>query len=280
MKNINETGSDDWQPEEHFVEGISLPGKTLRASIIWRSAPILLKEDAESVAMFRRRVESEVSMLILPESRPTPKKMEHYLKHRASFMNTSLYVALFKMGVLDCVLMCDKPAFGFAWIKESLPILSQHPLTKDMASFYYREAACFAGKHGKWKQALDFARKGVKQLPEDVSKILWAAELHRVLAAALLKLKRYKECKDQTEVVHNLAKAHGENYGPALWLRVFVVKEELARATGDRSSELVAKLSAMAAIEDSMPFYEVQRAQEVRLAWCLHERPKWLDEAE
>lgn len=279
MKNKMKSGADEWLPDEETVEGISLPRKTLRESIIWRSAPILLKEDAENVAIFRRRLESEIHMLSLPDTRPTPERMENHIRHGASFMKTRLYAALYKLGMLDCVLMCEHPAFGFAWIKESLPVLSRHPMTKDMAPFYYREAACFAGKNGKWKLALEYARKGVGLLPKDASKVLWAAELHRVLAASLFKLKRFKEALKSMEVVVDLAKAHGVKYGPALWLRIHAQKEEIARATGDRAAEFIAKMCGIGYLEQCMPFfYEMQREAEVRLAWCLRERPQWLED--
>lgn len=280
MKKKNPTGGAEKQPAEPFIEGISLPGKTLRESAIWRSAPDMMDETPEGVALFRRRVESELRMLCSYDNRPSPEEVSRYLDARAAIRRTPLSAALFRIGMLDALHISDNHKVGYEWIKRSLPVLSRSPLTKDMAAFYWREAACFAGKHGNWKQVLEFARKAVKLLPKDVSKILWAAEVHRVLAAAFLKLKRFKECKARMAIVSDLAKAHGEDYGPALWLRIHVVNEELAMATGDRPSDLAAKMSGIAALDESMPFHEVQRAEEVRMAWCRHVRPEWVDDAE
>jgi hypothetical protein len=280
MNKKNPTGGAEKQPAEPLIEGISLPGKTLRESAIWRSAPDMMDETPEGVALFRRRVESELRMLCSYDNRPSPEEVSRYLDVRAAIKRTPLSAALFRIGMLDALHISDNHEVGYEWIKRSLPVLSRSPLTKDMAAFYWREAACFAGKHGNWKQVLEFARKGVRLLPKDVSKILWAAEVHRVLAVAFLKLKRFKECKARMAVVTDLAKAHGENYGQALWVRIHMVKEELARAAGDRSSELVAKLCGIAALDDSMPFNEVQRAEEVRMAWCQHVRPEWIDDSE
>lgn len=281
---INDTDpseSENEQPGDPIIDGISLPGKTLRESVITRSAPLSMpKEDAENVAMFRRRVESEVRLLVSPETRRSQEETSEYLWQRAKFMKTPLCAALFKMGMIECILLCDDMAFGFDWIEESLPVLEAHPLTKDMASYYYRDAACFAGRNGKWEECLEFARKAVELLPKDVSKILWAPEAHRVLAAAYFKLGRLEECRKRIKVVERLAKQHGEAYGPALWLRIYVLKEELAGALGDRSGELTAKLCGISALADSLPFKEIQVAQELRLAWCLHARPRWVDDEE
>lgn len=281
---INDTDpseSENEQPGEPIIDGISLPGKTLRESVITLSAPLSMpKEDAENVAMFRRRVESEVRLVVSPETRRSQEETSEYLWQRAKFMKTPLCAALFKMGMLECILLCDDRAFGFDWIEESLPVLEAHPLTKDMASYYYRDAACFAGRNGKWEECLEFARKAVELLPKDVRKILWAPEAHRVLAAAYFKLGRLEECRKRIKVVERLAKEHGEAYGPALWLRIYVLKEELAGALGDRSGELAAKLCGISALADSLPFKEIQVAQELRLAWCLYARPKWVDDDE
>jgi tetratricopeptide (TPR) repeat protein len=281
INDTNPSESENGQPGEPIIDGISLPGKTLRESVITRSAPLSMpKEDAENVAMFRRRVESEVRLLVSPETRRSQEETSEYLWQRAKFMKTPLCAALFKMGMLECILLCDDRAFGFDWIDESLPVLEAHPLTKDMASYYYREAACFAGKKGNWEECLEFARKAVELLPKDVGKILWAPEAHRVLAAAYFKLGRLEECRRRIKLVERLAKEHGEAYGPALWLRIYILKEELAGALGDRSGELAAKLCGISALADSLPFKEIQVAQELRLAWCLHARPKWVDDEE
>jgi hypothetical protein len=150
MKKKNPNGGAEKQPAEPFIEGISLPGKTLRESAIWRSAPDLMQETPEGVALFRRRVESELKMLCSYGNRPSPEEVTRYLMERAAIKRTPLSAALFKIGMLDALHISDNHEIGYDWLKRSLPVLSRSPLTKDMIAFYYREAG------ENWIQTVQF----------------------------------------------------------------------------------------------------------------------------
>lgn len=264
------------EPAEPFIQGISLPNLTLRESAITRSAPtLLLKIDAESVAMFRRRVESELEMLLLSERRPEPEEITKYLKARARFMKQPLCAALFKMGMLDSVLQGVRPNYGFDWIKQSLPVLEGHPLTRDIAAFYYREAACFAGKLGKWDECLRLARKGIKILPSDPARLLQSVELHRALATALFKLGRLKQSRRELDKVERLAKACGHAHGPSQWMRFYALKERVCSELGDSDAESSAKLLGTLMVVAAHTSDVTDREIELRIAWCAQERPEW-----
>lgn len=200
-------------------------------------------EHPHQVEEFRREVGVERELVLFAAPDVPSKAIAAHLRWRVSQIKGELNLALYKMGMLDAALCCNEAAMGFQWVEEALPVLDGKPILRPFGSFYCLRAAKYADGCGSPDLGRQYAAQGLKSLPSDACKVLWAAELYGTLAACHLK------CGDSHRGGIYLNKAikassRQKAYPPVLWHRLFRVAEAYYAAVSHESFRMgmVAKI--------------------------------------
>jgi len=228
----------------HGFEGRLPAASATHGLIITCWTPLIASlEHPHQVEEFRREVGVEREHVLFATPDATNKAIAAHLRCRDSQIKRELNRALYKMGMLDTALCCNEAAMGFQWVAEALPALDGKPILRPFGSFYCLRAAQYADGCGSPDLGRQYAEQGLKFLPSDARKVLWAAELYRTLAACHLK------CGDSHRGGIYLNKAikassRQKAYPPVLWHRLFRVAEAYYAAVSHESFRMgrVAKI--------------------------------------
>jgi len=231
----------------HGFEG-KLPASSTRHGLMiscWTPliAPL---EYPHQVDEFRRDVGVERELVLFAAPDVPRKALAAHLRWRVSQIRGELNLALYKMGMLDTALCCNEAQMGLTWIEESLPALAGKPVLRPFGSFYYLKAAQYAEGYGCPDLGRSYAAQGIKLLPPDARKVLWAPELYRLLAESYLQGgNSYYGGIYLNKAVR--ATSRQKACPPVLWHRLFRVAEDYYGAISHESSRLrmIAKLKEL-----------------------------------
>lgn len=203
-------------------------------------------EHPRQVEEFRREVGVERELVLFAAPDVPRKAIAAHLRWRASQIRGELNQALYKMGMLDVALCCNEAEMGLLWIEESLPILAGKTVLRPFGSYYCLRAAQYADGCGSLELGRHYAAQGIKLLPRDARKVLWAPELYRMIAACHLKA---GNSHHGGIYLNKAIKAtiRQRAYPPVLWRRLFRVAEAYYVAVSNESyrQEMVAKIKEL-----------------------------------
>ena len=231
----------------HGFEG-ELPASSARHGLMiscWTPliAPL---EYPHQVDEFRRDVGVERELVLFAAPDVPRKALTAHLRWRVSQIRGELNLALYKMGMLDAALCCNEAEMGLRWIEESLPVLAGKPVLRPFGSFYYLKAAQYAEGYGCPDLGRSYAAQGIKLLPPDARKVLWAPELYRMIADSYL---RSGNSYYGGIYLNKAIKATRRQKAcpPVLWHRLFRVAEAYYAAVSMETyrMDMVAKLKEL-----------------------------------
>ena len=239
-------GVSDFE-RHHGFEGKLPVASATHGLMITCWAPLIASlEHPLQVEEFRREVGVERELVLFAAPDVPSKAIAAHLRWRVSQIKGELNQALYKMGMLDTALCCNEAAMGLRWVEESLPVLDGNPVLRPFGSFYYLRAAQYADGYGDPDLGRKYAAQGIKFLPSDARKVLWAAELYRTLSACHLK------CGNSHQGGIYLNKAikassRQKAYPPVLWQRLFRLAEAYYAAVSHESFRMgmVAKIKQL-----------------------------------
>ena len=235
-KSTPEDGPTPKQKQACRFEGTPPDGDMEHGFVIGSWTPLAAPLDTpEQIALFRRTVNTESEMFFMVASRSPREMALKHLEWRVGQIRGDLNLALYKFGMLDCALCAKDPKFSLRWIAEALPILEKSKVMEPFASYFYMRAGSFVTLHGRWDLCSKYVRKGIKLLPEDASKVLWAPELHRLLSVFYMQQGKFKSARSCIMKVQQMLDQR-EDYPQALLLRVVQTVEALCREAGDVES--------------------------------------------
>ena len=253
-----------FDPSPEAVDGVELLERVRRTYV-----PSGLKLDTPAaIKDFRARCEEECNMCCVSASTVAGSKKKMFLLARAEQHPESLNKALYKLGMLGAVLKCLDRTIGVLWIRQSLPVIRDNPMTKALLPYYLLSSACFFGELGKWEECEEYARQAAKALPKDKGKLLISPEVYRIVGVSLLMREKYAQCGVALEKALKLAGAHRE-YWPALWARMYHTMELYYRALNEPKKSEAWAIRRIAQFAFETPERLCPLEAERRIAWNI-----------